>query len=209
MYGKEKFYSEKLFKLPKQLHSLYPGWLMRVYFNQSIDESIICEIECQKINDNKDSVLINNVDFCNVSEIKIKYENRTLDPNSYMLPVAWRWLPIGDVFVDVFSSRDTDSFIFQREVDSVNVWLESNKFGHIMRDHPWHLTYILAGMWGLNVNRNRTLANLIFQKFTNPGVMAKFNPDNTGKKGISKNIGNFESNILHYTVLYYSSNTKN
>lgn len=35
--------------------------------------------------------------------------------------------------VDVFSSRDTDSYILQRELDSVNVWLSSDKPGHIMR----------------------------------------------------------------------------
>ena len=45
----------------------------------------------------------------------------------------WRWFPIGDSFVDVFSSRDTDSYIIQREIDSVNAWLESDKVGHIMR----------------------------------------------------------------------------
>ena len=47
--------------------------------------------------------------------------------------MKWRWLPIGDSFVDIFSSRDSDSYFLQREVDSVNVWLSSNKPGHIMR----------------------------------------------------------------------------
>lgn len=45
----------------------------------------------------------------------------------------WRWFPIGDHFVDVFLSRDTDSQIFQREVDAVNYWLYANKTAHIMR----------------------------------------------------------------------------
>ena len=45
----------------------------------------------------------------------------------------WRWFPIGDHFVDVFLSRDTDSQIFQREVDAVKFWLYENKIAHIMR----------------------------------------------------------------------------
>ena len=47
--------------------------------------------------------------------------------------MMWRWLPIGDSFVDVFNSRETDSFILQRELDSVQYWLKSNKTDHIMR----------------------------------------------------------------------------
>ena len=48
--------------------------------------------------------------------------------------MKWRWLPIGDGFVEAFSSRDTDSYLLQREVDSVNVWTKSSdKLGHIMR----------------------------------------------------------------------------
>jgi len=33
----------------------------------------------------------------------------------------------------VFMNRDSDSLIIQREVDSVNVWLQSSEVGHIMR----------------------------------------------------------------------------
>ena len=52
---------------------------------------------------------------------------------TYMHAMKWRWFPINDQFVDVFMSRDSDSDILQREVDSVNEWLASGKVGHIMR----------------------------------------------------------------------------
>jgi hypothetical protein len=52
---------------------------------------------------------------------------------TYMNSMKWRWFPINDPFVDAFMSRDADSLIIQREVDSVKVWLESDKVGHIMR----------------------------------------------------------------------------
>lgn len=47
--------------------------------------------------------------------------------------MIWRFFPMGDYFVDLFSSRDSDSRILQREIDSVAVWLNSEKAGHIMR----------------------------------------------------------------------------
>ncbi len=45
----------------------------------------------------------------------------------------WRWFPIGDRFVDLWLSRDSDSMIYQREVDAVDAWLKSDKLVHIMR----------------------------------------------------------------------------
>lgn len=50
----------------------------------------------------------------------------------------WRFLPLGDRFVDMFISRDLDSYILQREIDAVHAWIESGKTAHIMRDNPYH-----------------------------------------------------------------------
>jgi hypothetical protein len=52
---------------------------------------------------------------------------------THMHSMKWRWLPINDPFVDAIMSRDADSLILQREVDSVSVWLDSDRVGHIMR----------------------------------------------------------------------------
>ena len=133
LYNKNTFYYDKLRDISKQLKTLYPGWIMRVYYDNSIDKSIICEIECQK-DDN--GVLLDNADFCDINNIKLQLNSlnntNSLDA-SYIHAMIWRWFPLGDSFVDVFSSRDTDSYLLQREVDSVNVWLKSDKLGHIMR----------------------------------------------------------------------------
>jgi hypothetical protein len=153
---------------------------MRVYHNSSIDASIVCELECLK---DEESSLIDNSDFCDVSEIKINLNGTILDPDDYIIPRSWRWFPIGDSFVDLFSSRDSDSYIFQREVDSVRVWLESNKIGHIMRDHPWHSNIMLGGMWGLKLSVNRKLANQIYKILIDPKIMNEFYPNNNGPKG--------------------------
>lgn len=53
-----------------------------------------------------------------------------------------------DPLVETFLSRDLDSMILEREVAAVKEWLGSNETFHIMRDHPSHNGYMLAGLWG-------------------------------------------------------------
>lgn len=137
LYGQNRFYYDKLKNLTRLVKKLYPGWIMRVHYDDSIDKSIICEIQCQKDDITRD--YIDNSDFCYMNRLKMHPSN--LDFNfdgTYLHKMKWRWFPIGDAFVDIFSSRDSDSYLLQREVDSVNVWLKSNKEAHIMRDHPHH-----------------------------------------------------------------------
>jgi len=130
------------------IKKLYPGWVMRIHHDSSIDENLKCQLECLK---DQDGNLLDNVDFCNIEQIpghqnkKFIYTNwsELLKSNApelgsswnatYMNAMKWRWFPINDPFVDIFMSRDSDSAIIQREVDSVNVWLKSDKICHIMR----------------------------------------------------------------------------
>lgn len=133
LFGTGRNYYDKLKSLAKQVEKFYPGWIIRVYYDQSIDKSIICQVECEK---DENGELLDNADFCNVNKISLKLnksEKSSILNGAYLDGTKWRWLPIGDSFVDVFSSRDIDSFIIQREVDSVNAWLNSEKDGHIMR----------------------------------------------------------------------------
>ena len=59
----------------------------------------------------------------------------------------WRFLA-ADHLSDIVLSRDTDSRLNKREKAAVDEWLNSDKDFHIMRDHPYHATEILGGMWG-------------------------------------------------------------
>ena len=150
LYGKDQFYYKKLKDVVKQMKRLYPDWSMRIFHDNSINEKTKCEIECLRNDESHGSeTYYDNIDFCNI-ETDLKQNPTILKSNqqndqtslsisftqfnlSYVHAMMWRFLPIGDSFVDVFSSRDTDSFLLQREVDSVNVWLNSNNKGHIMR----------------------------------------------------------------------------
>ncbi|RMZ93791.1 hypothetical protein BpHYR1_019801, partial [Brachionus plicatilis] len=110
------------------------------------------------------------------------------DPNkvrnlNYVHSMMWRFLPIGDTFVDMFMSRDLDSQILQREVDSVQEWLKSDNIGHIMRDNPAHGTHILGGMWSFKVDKARDLGRKIYEKINDKKISSQFNPNKTSRKG--------------------------
>lgn len=65
--------------------------------------------------------------------------------------MTWRFLPLGDVTVDIFLSRDLDSVISSREAAAVHDWLElpERKGIHLMRDKlKSHRLEMLGGMWG-------------------------------------------------------------
>ena len=130
LYGSNPFYSEKLLSLTQIIADKYPGWIMRVYYDaKTVDPSIICQIECAKKRDSEE--FLDNADMCNINKIS---DGKDGSWNAtFMHGTMWRWLPIGDSFVDVFSSRDTDSYILDREVASVNEWLNSETLFHIMR----------------------------------------------------------------------------
>ena len=101
-------------------------------------------------------------------------------------------------FVDIFSSRDSDSYILQREADSVNFWLNTSKIGHVMRDNPSHGTTMLAGMWGLKVAMNRSLANSIVETMLNP---------NLSKNYTFKTYGNDQKFLTDYVYKSLVSNS--
>jgi hypothetical protein len=107
----------------------YPGWILRIYHDASIKEDIICPIEC----------VHNNVDFCNASAL-----GNLGSVSDYIPPKIWRFLPAGDLLVDIMGSRDLDSPLTQRELDSVNEWLSTDKPWHAMRDHPAHSVPMLG-----------------------------------------------------------------
>ena len=67
----------------------------------------------------------------NLTQFLISLKNNN---NNYIKKaMTWRYLSLGDSFVDFMASRDIDSSLIEREIDSVNVWLNSNTLFHVMR----------------------------------------------------------------------------
>lgn len=129
LYGKNPFYYKSIKQLVYIIKKRYPGWIIRIYHDNSIEESVICQMECLKNQNQLDYLDL--VDFCNVEELPYDLD-KTWNAN-YMHGMTWRWLPVGDSFIDFFNSRDTDSWISSREIDSFNLWINSNTIFHVMR----------------------------------------------------------------------------
>lgn len=160
LYGKNQFYYIFLKTLVKSIYKLYPDWFIRIYHDSSIDESIICELECLKMDKRLEENKSNSsnsqnyeyydiVDMCNIEKLPIDFNIKNTWNASYMHGMTWRWLPLGDSFVDYFSSRDTDAWMTQREVDSVNVWLNENTLFHVMRGNFYYKITLFLNHQGL------------------------------------------------------------
>jgi hypothetical protein len=63
-----------------------------------------------------------------------------------------RFYPVENPKNIYFLSRDTDCRPSDREDTAIKQWLNSNKSLHIIRDHVFHNTKILGGLWGLQTN---------------------------------------------------------
>jgi len=106
---------------------LFPDWVCQFYIGEGVP------VETQGILANLD-----NVDLLDIPTL--------LDGWKGMFA---RFSPASDPEVDVMISRDCDSRLSLREKAAVEAWMESDKGFHIMRDHPWHGSSILGGMWGV------------------------------------------------------------
>lgn len=137
--ARNSFFYDRFITNMKDLKNLYPGWFIRINYDRTIDKSIICELECTK---NENGEFYDNVDFCDADNIpKSPFNSSDVWSAFYMHPMMYRCLAVGDNFVDVFNSRDSDGIILQREVDAVAEWFKSGKFAHLMRGLYFFLNF--------------------------------------------------------------------
>ncbi|XP_050721093.1 uncharacterized protein LOC127000964 [Eriocheir sinensis] len=142
-----KKYFASLHKRARRIAKVYPGYLMRVYHNVTTDDTtamtFLCKLLCTHAH----------LDLCDVT----KLPNLGNLVQRGVIGRAWRFAVLGDPTVDLFLSRDSDSWVLDREVDAVHEWLASGRAFHVMRDHPNHKAVMLAGLWG---GRNTWLEGL-------------------------------------------------
>jgi hypothetical protein len=140
VFGKSSLYYYKLRAIAKQIKLLYPNWTIRVYSNGSLPKSIRCKYEC---------LLEENLDFCLVDNIILYpdlYINETHVSSwnaSYIQPTMWRFLPFGDSFIDIFASRDTDSYVIERWEKYVTHRKKDQSKNVTISKFSWNLIYIL------------------------------------------------------------------
>ena len=127
LWGSDPFYIDGAYKNIELAKEIYPDWVCRFYVaTKNTTEEVIQKIESYE----------------NAEVVRMDEEGTS---NSMM----WRFTPCDDDDVELFISRDTDSRLSMREKEAVDEWLESDKNFHIMRDHPYHVTAIMGGMWGM------------------------------------------------------------
>lgn len=104
---------------------LFPDWICRYYTGNTVSSDIISKLE-------------------SMSNTEVVLRDSPGTPHS----MFWRFEPAWDSSVDYMIVRDTDSRLGVREKAAVDEWIKSGKRLHIMRDHPYHNTPIMGGMWG-------------------------------------------------------------
>ena len=138
LWGSNPFYTEGVIKNCAMASEYYPGWVVWVYINDTVPESII------------DRILAYGAIVINVGGT---------DTSAWGM--MWRFLPTGDPTVAAFMSRDGDSRFSKRETKLVTEWMESDKDFHIIRDHEQHGLPVCGGMWGV---KRGALATRIFNE---------------------------------------------
>lgn len=63
--------------------------------------------------------------------------------------MMYRFLAIDEPDVDIMIVRDADSRVHVRDRWAIQEFMSSEKRAHAVRDHPYHFTPILGGLWGL------------------------------------------------------------
>ncbi|XP_057368441.2 uncharacterized protein LOC130689516 [Daphnia carinata] len=136
-----KYFNETLQSVP----TAYPGWVVRIYHNLTMDND-----EGWKILENS-IAFADHIDLCNATEVIKKLNLADL------FAMTWRWLPLLDEMVDMLMSRDSDTAIITREEDAVREWLASDRNFHLMRDHPHHCVTFLGCCWGVKMIQYRPI----------------------------------------------------
>jgi hypothetical protein len=134
LWGDNPVYTQGAIRNAELAKEIYPDWVCRYYIGKSTPNDIVVKLQ----------------NFDNTEVI-------VMDSDGDWTGMFWRFYPASEDDVDVMISRDCDSRVNTREKEAVDEWLNSDKGFHIMRDHPWHNTAILGGMWG---SKKGTIKNI-------------------------------------------------
>jgi hypothetical protein len=133
VWGDSHIYNYGLYENALLLESIFPDWIMYVYYTKTANQVLIKELKRMK-----------NVE-CEYVNVPNHYKNTML-----------RFLAGFDIQNDIVIFRDADSRLMKRDYYLVEDWLNnSDKDVHIIRDHPANRSLIMAGLWGV---RNKFLA---------------------------------------------------
>ena len=138
LYGSNPRYTQGAIENAKLIDRVFPGWKLRIYLPKTeksrhysrkdldVPSHVIQQLESLNVD----------LVFMNILTTGVK-------------PVMWRFLVASDDTVDRFIVRDADSRLIPRDAAEVELWIQSGKAFHCIRDHPGHGGWpISGGLWG-------------------------------------------------------------
>ncbi|MGJ3259040.1 MAG: tetratricopeptide repeat protein [Rhodospirillales bacterium] len=125
LWGDDPVYTHGAIVNAQLAPNVYPGWRCRFYCDDTVPAPIVAEL--RRLG----------------AEVHIVRDRKLL-----ALKPLWRFLVSDDAGVERFICRDADSRLNTQEAVAVDDWIKSGQPFHVMRDHPYHMEVMLAGMWG-------------------------------------------------------------
>jgi hypothetical protein len=126
LYGNELMYTKGMIENTKLINRFYPEACIQIYIADDVSQETVAALSA-----------LPNVRLINVKRhegIKNMFD---------------RFLAIDDPECSIMIVRDADSRTHARDLACIEDFINSDKQLHIIRDHPWHNTQILGGLWGI------------------------------------------------------------
>jgi len=125
LFGPKKKYLSGALRLADSLARNLKSWTLVIYLGESVPK----EYERALVTNGATTIRVNEPE--NLSAMSWRFRAANLGEPGWVI------------------FRDADSIISRREASAIEQWVSSGLTGHIIRDHPFHFTQILGGLWGL------------------------------------------------------------
>jgi len=125
LYGYDIKYYDGIKENIKIIKEYFPKYNIYIYIGKNYDNLKIQEI-------------INSYD-----KIKIIYTNK-----NGVVNMLYRYIPLLEENLEIFFSRDADSYINDRDRYCINEFIKSDYKVHTIRDHYWHKSFLTGGLTG-------------------------------------------------------------
>jgi hypothetical protein len=126
LYGKKRSFYDPLKETAERVRNLYQNWTMRVYYDDTIDKSVICQVECAS--DENTGVLYDTADFCFIKEMYLTftdYVNKKSLNASYMHAMKWRWFVNFKQCIILYKSKHVTLFLSKGCRLAIALWTRS------------------------------------------------------------------------------------
>lgn len=168
LYGSKPKYITGMHENIKTISAVFPDWKIVIYYEEETTDITPFQV------------------YSNVILRKGEYKG-----NQMMLD---RFKPIDDPDVEVMMVRDSDSRVNERDEWCIREFMRSPKLFHIIRDHPYHTSLIMGGLWGIKKG--------LFPRFLKMDRLIKvYTSENPNIQGFDQH---FLSNIIYPKVMMHA-----